>query len=688
MEKHHHDAHDIARFLDSVGQVTHAMNDAVIIASHQGMIVSWNPAAERIFNYEEQEVIGKPLTMIIPERYRSAHEAGIQRVANNGPHHVIGKTVELQGLRKDGTEFPLELSLSVCLLEGEKVFAGIIRDITARKQSENALRDAEHRFRSISESANDAIISIDDRGVIISWNQAATRIFGFQEKEALGRPVTIIIPDHYRTPHEEGIKRVVGGGPHHVIGKTVELLGYRKSGDNFPIELSLSTWTMEGRKYFCGIIRDITIRKDAERSLMEAEKKFRSITESANDAIISANATGCIVTWNRAAEQIFGFRQEEVTGKPLTMIIPEKYRSLHNKGIERVSGGGAHHVIGKTVELMGLHQDGHEFPIELSLSTWEIDHHRFYCGIIRDITARKHAEEQLQLHREKLSDKARKLRQANKDIKLKNEQLQALSNKLAKYLSHQVYKSIFAGKKDVKIESYRKNLTVFFSDIHGFTEMTDRVESEVLTTLLNKYLNEMSKIAIDHGGTIDKFIGDAIMIFFGDPETLGEKNDAIACVKMAIKMRERLLELRAEWDKLGIVKPLQVRMGINSGFCTVGNFGSEDRLDYTIVGSTVNLASRLETAANVDQILISHSTYALVQDDILCQKKEEIKVKGMAYPVQTYEVVAAMDPVKKNEGKLKSTLDGFNMTIDFNRLSPDAKLAAREILERVISKLQ
>jgi len=103
----------------------------------------------------------------------------------------------------------------------------------------------------------------------------------------------------------------------------------------------------------------------------------------------------------------------------------------------------------------------------------------------------------------------------------------------------------------------------------------------------------MSKIALDHGGTIDKYIGDAIMIFFGDPETLGEKEDAIACVRMAIDMRKKLAAMRREWDVLGVTTPLHVRMGVNTGFCTVGNFGSEERLDYTVVGGAVNLASRL-----------------------------------------------------------------------------------------------
>ena len=214
------------------------------------------------------------------------------------------------------------------------------------------------------------------------------------------------------------------------------------------------------------------------------------------------------------------------------------------------------------------------------------------------------------------------------------------------------------------------------------------MESEVLTTILNKYLNEMSKIAIEFGGTIDKFIGDAIMIFFGDPETGGEKHDAIACVKMAIKMRERMVELRKEWDDLGIIRPIQIRIGINSGFATVGNFGSDDRLDYTIVGGNVNLASRLESAASADNILISHSTYSLIKDEILCVEREEVTAKGLAYPVRTYEVINAISDVNAGDNSMQTALEGFNINIDFNKLSYTARLEAKEILQKAISKLK
>jgi class 3 adenylate cyclase len=290
--------------------------------------------------------------------------------------------------------------------------------------------------------------------------------------------------------------------------------------------------------------------------------------------------------------------------------------------------------------------------------------------------------------KKKLAEKASCLKELNEEVESKNEQLQGLSNKLAKYLSRQVYTNIFEGKRDVKIESYRKKLTIFFSDIQGFTELTDRVESEVLTSALNRYLNEMSKIALDYGGTIDKYIGDAIMIFFGDPETLGEKEDAIACVKMAIAMKKKLIEMRREWDVLGISKPLRVRMGINTGFCTVGNFGSEERLDYTIVGGAVNLASRLETAADVDEILVSEDTFSLIKDVIACEPNDTISVKGIAYPIMTYTVRDLIETIREEQEHIKAKLKGFNLSIDFEKLDYTDKLYAREMLEKAISILE
>ena len=193
-------------------------------------------------------------------------------------------------------------------------------------------------------------------------------------------------------------------------------------------------------------------------------------------------------------------------------------------------------------------------------------------------------------------------------------------------------RSIFSGEKNVEVASQRKKLTIFFSDIAGFTETTDLLESEELTNLLNQYLREMSAIALEHGATIDKFIGDAIMLFFGDPETRGAREDAIACVRMAIAMQQRMRDLQAEWRERGQEHVFQLRIGINTGFCTVGNFGSDDRVDYTIIGNEVNLAARLQSHADLGGILLAHETYSLVKDVVLAEETGTITVKGFSTP--------------------------------------------------------
>ena len=207
--------------------------------------------------------------------------------------------------------------------------------------------------------------------------------------------------------------------------------------------------------------------------------------------------------------------------------------------------------------------------------------------------------------------------------------LEKVANRLAKYLSPQIYNSIFSAKGETMGMLARKNLTIFFSDIAGFTDISDGMEPERLSFFINTYLSEMSKIAIEHGGTIDKFIGDAILVFFGDPETEGDRNDALRCARMALRMRDRVLELDKVWQENGISKPLRARMGITTGYCTVGNFGSEHRLEYTVLGSAVNLAARLETRAEAGTILIADSTWLLIQDEVDATPMGEITPEGL-----------------------------------------------------------
>jgi class 3 adenylate cyclase len=262
--------------------------------------------------------------------------------------------------------------------------------------------------------------------------------------------------------------------------------------------------------------------------------------------------------------------------------------------------------------------------------------------------------------------------------------LEQLSNQLAKYLSPQVYDSIFSGKQEVKVASSRKKLTIFFSDIAGFTETADRLESEELSQLLNQYLTEMSQIALDHGATIDKYVGDAILIFFGDPETKGAKQDALACVRMAVAMRNRMHDLQDIWRESGIEKPLQVRMGIHTGFCTVGNFGSEDRMDYTIIGGAVNTASRLENVATPGEIVISYETFALVRDQVQCEEHGEIEVKGIAYPIATYTVLDTYENLDRQRRYFREDRPNVKLDLDLDAMTSEDRRQAAGILRRAL----
>ena len=242
-----------------------------------------------------------------------------------------------------------------------------------------------------------------------------------------------------------------------------------------------------------------------------------------------------------------------------------------------------------------------------------------------------------------LRDTLKQIEERNAALDEKTRMLESLSVKLSKYLSPQVYASIFTGSRDVELATERKRLTVFFSDIKDFTATTADMQPEDLTAMLNRYFTAMSKIALAHGAHIDKFVGDAMLMFFGDPETRGVEEDARACVRMAVAMQRQMVELQQEWRASGFEQPFEMRVGINTGYCNVGNFGSDDRMDYTIIGAEVNLAARIEAAADPGGILISYPTWALVRDIVRAEERGNIAAKGIRREVRVFAVAGLLD---------------------------------------------
>jgi PAS domain S-box-containing protein len=552
-------------------------------------------------------------------------------------------------------------------------YRGTGRDVTelARAMAEaergkHMLEQSEQRFRDVADSAGDWIWEMDadlrftyeSPRFFEIFPVPPERIIGKTREEFAGRALdephwqthranlAAHLPFRdfaYSTTMPDGSVRYlqISGKP--IFDAAGRFMGYRGTG------------------------RDVTEHESAAQALRRSEQRLQVAIESISEGFSLYDADDRLVVFNSKYKAILypGIDVEFVPGMAFATIV----RRAAEGGFIKQAEGRVEEWIEE--RLKRRRAPGEPHVQQRSDGRWiMVSERRTQDGgtvaVYSDITELKNREEQLAS---------------------KTKSLEVLSNQLAKYLAPQVYSSIFSGKSQVKLASQRKKLTIFFSDIAGFTETADRLESEDLTHLLNHYLTEMSRIAIAHGATIDKYVGDAILVFFGDPETRGVKEDALACVQMAIAMRKRLRELRKVWRDSGIEKPLKCRIGINTGYCTVGNFGSEDRMDYTIIGGGVNLASRLESAAEPGEILISYETYAQVKDEIHCVPRGEVKVKGIAYPVAVYQVVDSHAAIGKERDLIRIDQPNLKLDINLEDMSADQRGEAVAALHRALERL-
>jgi len=428
------------------------------------------------------------------------------------------------------------------------------------------------------------------------------------------------------------------------------------------------------------VITDISGLKAAEARLARKEAELGVALDNMPGALAYTNADLDIVVCNRRFADMYPVPKSLLEpGQP----YPAFLRHLAEHGY--YGDGDADALVAARVESLRHPSDRAFEDRAPDGRVYRVARRRVDAGgtvtVIIDISELKHAEA-------KLVDAIRGAEDANARVTEQNAMLESLSAKLSRYLSPQLYRSLFRGEKGAEVAPQRKKLTIFFSDIAGFTETTDLLESEELTSLLNQYLREMSSIALEHGATIDKFIGDAIMLFFGDPKTRGPREDAIACVRMAVAMQQRMRDLQAEWRERGQEHVFQLRIGINTGYCTVGNFGSAERVDYTIIGNEVNLASRLQTHADLGGILLAHETYALVRDVVMCEETGTITVKGFSKPVRTHRVVGLYDDDAARGRVIRQEQDGLLLVVDRGKLTDEGRAEAVRALQGAVRRLQ
>lgn len=262
--------------------------------------------------------------------------------------------------------------------------------------------EAEERMRSVVNHVVDGIISIDEQGIVLTFNPAAERIFGYAGSEVIGQNIKMLMPEPFRGEHDGYIANYLRTGQAKIIGIGREVIGRRKDGAIFPMDLAISAFRMGEGRFFTGIVRDITQRKRAEEELREAEERIRSIVDHVIDGIITIDERGTVESLNPAAQRIFGYAAADVVGKNVKMLMPEPFHSEHDGYLANYLRTGIAKIIGIGREVIGRRQDGTTFPMELAISEFHLGQRRYFTGIVRDISERKYAESELRMSAQEL----------------------------------------------------------------------------------------------------------------------------------------------------------------------------------------------------------------------------------------------------------------------------------------------
>ena len=372
-----------------------AAPDAMVVVNQGGEIVLLNVQAEKQFGYSRDELVGQKVKNIIPEGFAERLIADGTRTAAEALAQQIGTGIELIGRRKNGSEFPIEIMLSPLESAEGILVTAAIRDISVRKAAEKHLAQMEGRYRGLLEAAPDAMVVVNQSGEIVLLNVQAEKQFGYSRDELVGQKVKNIIPEGFAERLIADGTRTAAEALAQQIGTGIELIGRRKNGSEFPIEIMLSPLESAEGILVTAAIRDISVRKDAEKHLAQMEGRYRGLLEAAPDAMVVVNQGGEIVLLNVQAEKQFGYSRDELVGQKVKNIIPEGFAERLIADALRSAEDALAQQIGTGIELTGRRKDGSEFPIEIMLSPLESAEGILVTAAIRDITTRKKAEAHL-----------------------------------------------------------------------------------------------------------------------------------------------------------------------------------------------------------------------------------------------------------------------------------------------------
>jgi PAS domain S-box-containing protein len=364
-------------------RVVETAPNAIVMINSVGLIEMVNAQAEQIFGYDRTEMLGHHVEMLVPERFRAGHPA-LRRSFLADPHsRPMGAGRDLYGLRKDGSEFPIEIGLNpIATEEGTMVLSAIV-DISERKR-------LEERFRRVVEAAPSAMVMINANGRIEMVNAQAEQVFGYARAEMLGQPVEMLVPKRFRG-HHPGLRSSFFDDPRaRPMGAGRDLFGLRKDGSEFPVEIGLNPIETDEGPMVLSAIVDISARK-------RLEERFRRVVEAAPNAMVMINAGGIIEMVNAQAEQVFGYARAEMLGQAVEMLVPVRFRGHHPGLRGSFFSDPKARPMGAGRDLFGMRKDGTEFPVEIGLNPIETDEGPMVLSAVVDISARRRLEERFRL---------------------------------------------------------------------------------------------------------------------------------------------------------------------------------------------------------------------------------------------------------------------------------------------------
>jgi formate hydrogenlyase transcriptional activator len=369
--------------------------DAIVVSDSDGRITNLNAQAQRTFGYNREEIVGRPVETLIPERFRRTHPDHRRAYELQPSIRPMGVGLDLFGLRKDGTEFPVDIMLSPVETPNGKIVVSVVRDISERKKTEDALRQMEERFHLLVENARDyAIFMMDTSGHVVSWNPGAERLKGYRAEEIIGRPYSCFFTpeDIERKIPEDSLRSADSQGKFESEGWRL-----RKDGSRFWANAVISSIRDKQGKLigFAKITRDFTERKQAEDAVQRSEQQLRALFEFSPDAIIASDKDGKIIQVNTRVESTFRYNRTELLGQSIDVLIPERFRNSHPDHRKEYSHNTRVRQMGIGLELYGRRKNGGEFPVDIMLGPVETAEGRIVLSVIRDLSEKRDAEEAL-----------------------------------------------------------------------------------------------------------------------------------------------------------------------------------------------------------------------------------------------------------------------------------------------------